>query len=103
MVQWAAWASGGMAVPLHPGHAPKEIEYIINDARPSVIVGQPSYTHILAPLAATYGASYIEVQPYRVDALSSLQCVSESNERFDDAHRAMLIYTSGTTGWLKHH
>jgi acyl-coenzyme A synthetase/AMP-(fatty) acid ligase len=87
-----------MAVPLHPGHAPKEMEYIINDARPLVVVGQPAYTSVLSPLATKYGATYIEIQPYSVTPLSSVARVSESDERFDDAHRAMLVYTSGTTG-----
>jgi hypothetical protein len=60
-----------MAVPLHVGHAAKEIDYIIQDSRPVVVVGQPQYTSLLQPIANAYGAQYIELQPFKLVIRSS--------------------------------
>jgi len=38
---WAAWAAGGVAVPLATSHPPAEIDYVIRDAGISTVCAAP--------------------------------------------------------------
>ena len=100
VAQWAAWMSGGIAVPLYRKHPQSELEYIISDSQSSLLVAGHPYTETLQPLAQKLGLPCLSLPP--ASHLDTL-CGGESQEKespvTDWADRpAMIIYTSGTTG-----
>ena len=52
---WGIWHAGGVAVPLHTKHPVPELQYIISDAKPALVLAHSSYTQVLAPLASEAG------------------------------------------------
>ncbi len=92
-VQIGAWTAGGIAVPLALSHPLRELEYILDDARPRVVVIDSSLAQ--GPdLATAATARGIEV----VARLAGPEAfpASPPEVRLDDP--ALMIYTSGTTG-----
>ena len=51
-VQWGAWRAGGIAVPLAVSHPPRELEHVLDDAKPRIVVADPSLPHAEALLGA---------------------------------------------------
>ena len=51
-VQWGAWRTGGIAVPLAVSHPPRELEHVLDDAKPRIVVADPSLQHAEALLGA---------------------------------------------------
>ncbi len=89
-VQWGIWRAGGIAVPLAPSQAPAECEHVIEDSRPSVVVGDSAAERVLRPLAERRGC--------RFESVDSLLGGSEVGlPRVARDRRAMMLYTSGTT------
>ncbi|XP_008291143.1 acyl-CoA synthetase family member 3, mitochondrial [Stegastes partitus] len=100
VAQWAAWMSGGTAVPLYRKHPPSELEYIISDSQSSLLVAAHPYTETLEPLAQKLGLPCLTLPP-----TSNLGALHEADKREEDTavadwadRPAMIIYTSGTTG-----
>ncbi|KAK5935405.1 hypothetical protein CgunFtcFv8_020771 [Champsocephalus gunnari] len=101
VAQWAAWMSGGTAVPLFPKHPESELEYIISDSQSSLLVAGHPYAKTLEPLAQRLGLPCLTLPP--TSDLSTLYGADtqekEKGNITDWADRpAMIIYTSGTTG-----
>lgn len=51
-VQWGAWRAGGIAVPLAVSHPPRELEHVLDDAKPRIVVADSSLQHAEALLGA---------------------------------------------------
>lgn len=102
VAQWAAWMSGGTAVPLYRKHPLSELEYIISDSQSSLLVAAHPYGETLEPLAQKLGLPCLALCPTSdLDTLEDIGSPSseEENTITDWADRpAMIIYTSGTTG-----
>ncbi|KAL7406266.1 hypothetical protein ABVT39_016752 [Epinephelus coioides] len=101
VAQWAAWMSGGTAVPLYRKHPESELEYIISDSQSSLLVAGHPYAETLEPLAQRLGLPCLTLPP--TSNLSNLDEVDTQEKEkggiTDWADRpAMIIYTSGTTG-----
>lgn len=101
VAQWAAWMSGGTAVPLYRKHPPSELEYIISDSQSSLLVAAHPYAETLKPLAQKLGLQCLKLPP--TSDLATLLDGAKSQDRETDntdwADRpSMIIYTSGTTG-----
>ncbi|XP_010776561.1 acyl-CoA synthetase family member 3, mitochondrial [Notothenia coriiceps] len=101
VAQWAAWMSGGTAVPLFPKHPESELEYIISDSQSSLLVAGHPYAKTLEPLARRLGLPCLTLPP--TSDLSTLYGADTQEKEKEDitdwADRpAMIIYTSGTTG-----
>ncbi|KAG7482948.1 hypothetical protein JOB18_034976 [Solea senegalensis] len=100
VAQWAAWMSGGTAVPLYRKHPQEELEYIISDSQSSLLVAGNSFAKTLEPLALKLGLPCLTLPP--TSNLSTLDGTDSQEEEAaitDWADRpAMIIYTSGTTG-----
>jgi malonyl-CoA/methylmalonyl-CoA synthetase len=93
------WRAGGMAVPLAAAHPAAELEHVISDCGASIVVADPAAAPMLAPLATSARARFIEHRPSDIDHRSS----DDADERWptsDERCRApaMILYTSGTTG-----
>lgn len=99
VAQWAAWMSGGTAVPLYRKHPPSELEYIISDSQSSLLVAGHPYAETLEPLAQKLGLPCLTVPPTSIlDTLKGSD-IQDKEAITDWADRpAMIIYTSGTTG-----
>ncbi|KAM4596863.1 malonate--CoA ligase ACSF3, mitochondrial [Fundulus diaphanus] len=102
VAQWAAWMSGGTAVPLYRKHPLSELEYIVSDSQTSLLVAAHPYGETLEPLAQKLGLPCLTLPP--TSDLHTLDDVGTPSGEEEDAIRdwadrpAMIIYTSGTTG-----
>ena len=89
-VQWGIWRAGGIAVPLPLGAPPAELEYYIDDAQATVVIGDAANQPCLARAAAR---SQIRMQSYD----QALSHPLETLPPVASHRRAMILYTSGTT------
>ncbi len=92
-VQLGVWAGGAIAVPLALSHPLRELEYILDDARPRVVVVDSSLAQgpDLAAAATARGAKALALPP-RPPTSPSPPVAGTA------ADPALIIYTSGTTG-----
>lgn len=117
-VQWGVWRAGGIAAPLALSHPRRELEYVLDDAKPCIVVADPALEHADALLRAADSRGAEAVWLGKVDATSSLGLSSSglpspglpspgvpSAGRSagpcptpDPGDGALIIYTSGTTG-----
>ncbi len=100
VAQWAAWMSGGTAVPLYRKHPHSELEYIITDSQSSLLIAGHPYADILEPMAQSLGLPCLTLPPTSdLDTLHEADTHERETAITDWADRpAMIIYTSGTTG-----
>nr|XP_046245676.1 malonate--CoA ligase ACSF3, mitochondrial isoform X2 [Scatophagus argus] len=100
VAQWAAWMSGGTAVPLYRKHPQSELEYIISDSQTSLLVAGHLYAETLEPVAQRLGLPCLTLPPTSdLDTLGGADSQEKETGITDWADRpAMIIYTSGTTG-----
>ncbi|KAM6950261.1 malonate--CoA ligase ACSF3, mitochondrial isoform 1-T1 [Lycodopsis pacificus] len=101
VAQWAAWMSGGTAVPLSRKHPESELEYVISDSQSSLLVAGHPYAETLEPLAQRLGLPCLTLP--LTSNLGTSEGVDvqekETGDVTDWADRpAMIMYTSGTTG-----
>ena len=94
-VQWGIWRAGGVAVPLPMNSAKPELEYLIDDAAASALVGDAEAVPLLASVGAARGLRTFTYDRSEPDPL----CDPEPARLPDIAsgRRAMILYTSGTT------
>jgi malonyl-CoA/methylmalonyl-CoA synthetase len=92
-VQWGIWRAGGIAVPIAQGHPDREIEYLLDDATPSVVIaGSEPLADRLQPLTANRRIRFL-----RAEALASGPEQGRPVPLEPD-RRGLIVYTSGTTG-----
>ena len=96
---YGALAAGAQHVPLNPLYAPRELELMLRDAAPRVLIVDAAFEAGLAPLAAAAGIGHLIVvgqgrrllDAWRADGIA-LRDLPEP------ADLALLQYTGGTTG-----
>jgi malonyl-CoA/methylmalonyl-CoA synthetase len=91
VTQWAIWRAGGVAVPLSASQAPAEWDFIVDDTRAAIVVGDDQ-AGALRSMARAHGARFVEV--------GELADADRSGTVLPDvagSRRAMILYTSGTT------
>ena len=99
-VQVGTWLARAVAVPLAISHPPRELDHVVDDARPSVIVLDRGLPHAPA-LAATAAARGIPTLD--ADRITDPPRPGPHPDRAaflppGPADPAFIIYTSGTTG-----
>jgi malonyl-CoA/methylmalonyl-CoA synthetase len=87
------WAAGGVAVPLAVSHPPAELEHVIRDSQPSIVVGSGRQEDALRAIAKAAGAQYLHTPDLIANDAPELPTLELRPER-----RALIVYTSGTTG-----
>lgn len=90
-IQWGIWRAGGIAVPLSLFHPRPELEYVIADTSPAMLLAHPDFLERLSSLALEHGIALASGTEAMSAPLKPLPRVSASR-------RAMILYTSGTTG-----
>jgi malonyl-CoA/methylmalonyl-CoA synthetase len=99
---YLACIRGGYAFfPINAGYTDAEIEYLLGDARPAVVVVDPARAGGIAPLAAAVGASVLTLDRAGSGSLADAAeavAAAPAPYRADGATWAALLYTSGTTG-----
>ncbi len=94
-VQLGIWAGGAIAVPLAVSHPRRELDYVLDDARPRAVVVDPSLPRAPGLTASANARGVAAV------ALSSPPTAAPRDELPPlraPADAALIIYTSGTTG-----
>lgn len=101
MVYFACVRAGLIYIPLNTGYQLSELKYFFGDARPSLIIGDPSSAEVLAQLASEVKAQF---ETLSADGQGSLlEGANSSSPDYDsvlcgDNDLAAILYTSGTTG-----
>lgn len=105
MLYLACLRSGMVFLPLNTGYQSEELRYFFNDAKPGLVVCDPSAHSWIKPLAEASGCPYVETlgsditgslldksAPF-ADDFSTIACGPDA--------LAAILYTSGTTGRSK--
>lgn len=95
VTQWAIWRAGGIAVPLCPDHPDRELEYVIDDADCSALVGAGETGRRIEGASRERGIPFHDVARANGDAVAP---DSGPLPRITEDRPAMILYTSGTTG-----
>lgn len=94
-VQWGIWRAGGVAVPLALSYPLPSLRYVIEDTDARILVADPSFAPLLAPIADERGCRLLVLDaPDDAPEFPSLPVLEASR-------RAMILYTSGTTNLPK--
>ena len=89
--QWGIWLAGGVAVPICLSYPSPEIEYLLADSEPKIIISDAEFAKTLRPLAEARNIRFVLVSAaLKMDARPLPDVTVE--------RRAMMLYTSGTTG-----
>lgn len=89
-IEWGIWMAGGMTVPICLTYPLPEIEYLVDDSDPDIIIAHTQYAETLRPLAEKMGIRFVLVS----------EAVTAEARTLPSVHidrRAMMLYTSGTT------
>lgn len=108
-VQWGAWRAGAIAVPLAISHPPRELDYVLDDAKPRIVVADPRLPHAAALLRAaeSRGAQTLDARAEGRSASDHAHASSGCRRGRAPAapspapaagDGALVLYTSGTTG-----
>ena len=98
VTQWAAWRAGGIAVPLSPHHPVRELEYVIDDADCSALIGAGETGRRMEGPASERGIPFHDVSATNEGRLALHSPDSGPLPRITEDRPAMILYTSGTTG-----
>lgn len=96
--------AGGVFVPLNPAYTTHEMQYLVANAAPMVLICDPAKAQPLQAVANQAGATLLTLDG---DGDGSfIDAVNQADTRFDAVARsaddlAAILYTSGTTGYAK--
>jgi malonyl-CoA/methylmalonyl-CoA synthetase len=93
-VQWGVWRAGGVAVPLCTSHPQPELDYVIGDAEPEVLVALSDWIGRVDPIAHERGLRVTTFEELLADSSVPAEVALPEVE---PTRRAMIVYTSGTT------
>lgn len=105
MLYLACLRSGMVFLPLNTGYQSEELRYFFNDAKPGLVVCDPSALAWIAPLANSLGCQQIETLGSDISG-SLLEKATRFLDDFPTVEcgpdaLAAILYTSGTTGQSK--
>ncbi|XP_012891106.1 PREDICTED: acyl-CoA synthetase family member 3, mitochondrial [Dipodomys ordii] len=98
VAQWAAWMSGGIAVPLYRKHPEAQLEYFIRDSRSSLVVAGQEYEALLGPVVSRLRVPLLPLTPAVYHEAAEGTTEAQVPDRVWRDRGAMIFYTSGTTG-----
>jgi malonyl-CoA/methylmalonyl-CoA synthetase len=98
---YLACLRGGYAFfPVNAGYTDAEIDYLVGDAAPKVVIGDPARAEGLAAIAAASGAAFATLAADGTGSLSDAAAATAAPAPHPATGEtwAALLYTSGTTG-----
>jgi long-chain acyl-CoA synthetase len=96
---FGALAAGAQHVPLNPLYAPRELDLMLRDAVPRVLVADAALEATVAPLAAAAGVPHLVAAGPGARPLDAWRGMGLQLENLPDREDlALLQYTGGTTG-----
>jgi long-chain acyl-CoA synthetase len=99
---FGALAAGAQHVPLNALYSPRELDLILRDAAPCVLVADAALAASVVPLAAAAGVPHVIVTGAGHRLLDAWRGAGLRLENVPDReHLALLQYTGGTTGRSK--
>ena len=98
VTQWAIWRAGGIAVPLCPDHPDRELEYVIDDADCSALIGAGETGRRIEGAARERGIPFHDVSNPNGGSLALDPSAPVPLPQIAPDRPAMILYTSGTTG-----
>ncbi len=104
-VYLACLRAGLVYLPLNTAYRSAELNYLLRDAEPGLILVEPGQRTTMEGLSkASIGAAVMTLEAG--DAASLAQCAAAASDQFPTANSepgdlAVIIYTSGTTGRSK--
>ncbi|PQO24627.1 malonyl-CoA synthase [Rhodobacteraceae bacterium WD3A24] len=103
-VYGAAVALGAVFLPLNPAYTPQEVDYFAGNAKPRLLLADPSAEAALGPVAARHGCTLMTLDA--AGGGSFAETMGQQPASLTPASRhpgdlAALLYTSGTTGRSK--
>eukprot|EP00668_Euglena_longa_P038722 GGOE01049784.1.p1 GENE.GGOE01049784.1~~GGOE01049784.1.p1 ORF type:complete len:561 (-),score=170.50 GGOE01049784.1:254-1915(-) len=93
VLQWAIWAAGGVSVPLSPLHPPPELQYVLEDSQPCLVLATATYRDRVQGLAADRRLPLLVLEDCPTEGSSAAMPPEAWLSR-----GALILYTSGTTG-----
>ncbi len=99
-VYLACLRGGYVFFPINAGYTDSEIDYLLGDADPRVVIADPGRATGLRPLAVERGAAFVTLSGEGMGGLMDAVAAALPPEPFAAEGRswAALLYTSGTTG-----
>ena len=93
---------GAVCVPLNPGFKKSELTYLLNDARPSLVIINPDQAGMIKQIDSGLACMEIDTKiPFQEIAFLKSGSADLEKTSPDPDDPALIIYTSGTTGDLK--
>ena len=89
--QWGIWRAGGIAVPLATSHPVAELERVVRDCSPEVLLYDDQFTEQARAVAQRCDVLIVSVAEARAH-------VVRPHPDVDEHRAALIVYTSGTTG-----
>lgn len=97
----ALQCSGNQHVPLNPLYTARELEFILRDAQPELLIADAPSAAVAAPLAATLGIRLVTEDEARAWMEPAPGDEDSPQDDADALAPALLQYTGGTTGQPK--
>jgi malonyl-CoA/methylmalonyl-CoA synthetase len=90
---------GAIAVPLNPGFKPAEMDYLLKDADPALVISDPDKSDMLSRIVPSNRILAVDTRrPYRDVSFFQTAAADVPDTKIDPRDPALIIYTSGTTG-----
>jgi malonyl-CoA/methylmalonyl-CoA synthetase len=90
---------GAISVPLNPGFKKRELQYLLKDAAPKLVITQPEKAALIRSIDPDVALIEISTQaPYHAHHFVHLKSSQYAIPDLSPDDPALIIYTSGTTG-----
>lgn len=95
---WSIWMKGGICVPICKSHPVNEIDYVLQDSKPELLISSSEHSNKLKQLSKKLNIEHIKIpDDFVCQKLASIN-IDESLSGMSQYEDALMLYTSGTTG-----
>ncbi|KAG0644665.1 hypothetical protein HOY80DRAFT_1019493 [Tuber brumale] len=91
------FAAGGIAVPLHPGHPPRELHYVAKNSAPTFILTTPNSKARQVFPPSSSSPPVLDFSEHPPNKPHDVPVPVDLSPALDPLRGALMIYTSGTT------
>ncbi|MCY7294881.1 non-ribosomal peptide synthetase, partial [Alteromonas sp. a30] len=91
---YAVWQAGAAYVPIDPSYPKARIAYMLNDAKPNVVLSYLEYDSLLSEAKVSANRLYLDAPVTNANT----ECSTKNLPDIRPSDTAYIIYTSGSTG-----